>query len=182
MLLCPLFTGDFQIITILCPITSQEGAWSRFWWLTQCCSVGTRVMTFSTISHMDPWTWIKLTTRWPGSLRAWKTAGTPDLITPDLITPDLITPDLITPAHHAHYLFLLCLWTSKWLVTEWCLQLGTIFNSQHLVYWLFWYQYLWFDEIPCIYFNFYPSPVDWSVKLEFLLSCSLKSNELMRFI
>lgn len=56
------------------------------------------------------------------------------------------------------------------------------FNSQHLVYWLFWYKYLWFDEIPCIYFNFYPSPVDWSVKLEFLLSCSLKSNELMRFI
>lgn len=177
MLLCPLFTGDFQIITILCPITSQEGAWSRFWWLTQCCSVGTLVMTFSTISHMDPWTWIKLTTSWPGSLRAWKTAGTPDLI-----TPDLITPDLITPAQHLHYLFLLCLWTSKWLTTEWCLQLGTIFNSQHLVYWLFWYQYLWFDEISCIYFNFYPSPVDWSVKLEFLLSCSLKSNELMRFI
>lgn len=80
MLICPLFTGDSQITTTLCPTTSQEGAWSRFWWLTQYCYVGTQVMTLSTISHMDPWTWIKLTTSWPGSLRAWKTAGTPGQI------------------------------------------------------------------------------------------------------
>lgn len=92
------FTGDSQITTTLCPTTSQEGAWSRFWWLTQYCYVGTQVMTLSTISHMDPWTWIKLTTSWPGSLRAWKTAG---------------TPDLIIPAHCVHSLFLLCLWTSN---------------------------------------------------------------------
>lgn len=98
MLICPLFTGDSQITTTLCPTTSQEGAWSRFWWLTQYCYVGTQVMTLSTISHMDPWTWIKLTTSWPGSLRAWKTAG---------------TPNLIIPAHCVHSLFLLCLWTSN---------------------------------------------------------------------
>lgn len=80
MLICPLFTGDSQITTTLCLTTSQEEVWSRFWWLTQYCYVGTQVMTLSTISHMDPLTWIKLTTSWPGSLRAWKTAGTPGQI------------------------------------------------------------------------------------------------------
>lgn len=34
-------------------------------------------------------------------------------------------PDLIIPAHRVHSLFLLCLWTSKWLVTVCWLQHGT---------------------------------------------------------
>lgn len=137
MLICPLFTGDSQITTTLCPTTSQEGAWSRFWWLTQYCYVGTQVMTLSTISHMDPWTWIKLTTSWPGSLRAWKTAG---------------TPDLIIPAHLVHSLFLLCLWTSKWLVTVCWLQHGTRISGlmRYVVF-----------------------PAQWSFKLECLSSCHL---------
>lgn len=131
------FTGDSQITTTLCPTTSQEGAWSRFWWLTQYCYVGTQVMTLSTISHMDPWTWIKLTTSWPGSLRAWKTAG---------------TPDLIIPAHRVHSLFLLCLWTSKWLVTVCWLQHGTRISGlmRYVVF-----------------------PAQWSFKLECLSSCHL---------
>lgn len=131
------FTGDSQITTTLCPTTSQEGAWSRFWWLTQYCYVGTQVMTLSTISHMDPWTWIKLTTSWPGSLRAWKTAG---------------TPDLIIPAHCVHSLFLLCLWTSKWLVTVCWLQHGTHISGlmRYVVF-----------------------PAQWSFKLECLSSCHL---------
>lgn len=137
MLICPLFTGDSQITTTLCPTTSQEGAWSRFWWLTQYCYVGTQVMTLSTISHMDPLTWIKLTTSWPGSLRAWKTAG---------------TPDLIIPAHRVHSLFLLCLWTSKWLVTVCWLQHGTRISGlmRYVVF-----------------------PAQWSFKLECLSSCHL---------
>lgn len=122
MLICPLFTGDSQITTTLCPTTSQEGAWSRFWWLTQYCYVGTQVMTLSTISHMDPWTWIKLTTSWPGSLRAWKTAGTPGQI--------------------LLFQLIVCILCSYFVYEHQMTRDSVLIAA--------WNTYLWFDEIRCI--------------------------------
>lgn len=100
-----IMTGDFQTTSTPWHTTSQEGAWSRSWWLTPYCCVETLAMITFTTSHMEHLTRKKQTTSSPGSHRTWKAAGKFAVQELDINVPLYSGNPPPPPSHHFSVLY-----------------------------------------------------------------------------